>query len=184
MNSKVYIISKIDELAKVFPRVKFSYQMDELSETHFIEVLPKDFFEQSTDEFIEQQNNIITEFINKFPHEGLAFISEDDLFKMDCPEHVICGKDYQGPESNLSWNHEKLNELLVDFKPQIQGSFIVTQKIQEVEQNSVNCNFSLISPVQQSGFVELTNNLPCESLNTDVNIEGGIDDDNEYYLAA
>jgi len=184
MNSKEFIVSQINDLAKNFPLVKFSYQLDEYSETHFIEVLPKDFFELYDNSFVNQQNKIVLAFIKEFPGEALAFITEDDLFKVDQPIYVKCGAAYKNSFENLSWNHENLNNLLTDFTPDIQNSFVFEQEIRQIKQNPVNCTFSFNENLEHTDFQSFTNNLPSESKNTDTVINDGITDESTYYLAA
>jgi len=183
MNSKKYIVSKIDELAKNFPNVKFSYQLDELSETHFIEVLPKDFFEQYDELFVKEQNNIILDFIKKFPTEGLAFITEDDLFTVDNPEYIKHGKEYDGIVPDLSWNHENLDELLTDYLPQIQSSIVIEQVIEEVKQSPIKCTFSFTENNARTDFQKLTNNLSATAV-SDIAVDKDVNDEQTYYLAA
>jgi len=186
MNSTKYIISRIDELVKQFPSVKLSYQMDEWSETHFIEVLPKDYFECYHDNFVAAQNKIVLDFIQRYPEEGLAFITKDDLFLVDNPVYFKSGANYEKPQSSFLLHSDPLEQLLIEFEPQIGSYFTFTQQIEEVIQNTVPCNVRFTEKKSSSHFQALTNNLSKKSTKADFEIEGSdnLNDDNNYYLAA
>jgi len=184
MTSKEFVVSKIDELAENFPKFKFSYQMDQASETHFIEVLPKSLFEQFESPFVEKQNQLILDFIKSFPFEGVAFISEDDLFMVDRPEYVKCGIDFNKTVPNLSWNHKQLNELLEDFRPEIQSSFVIDQRINEIRQQAITCVINLKEDKNAVDLESVTNNLPASTIGSDTVLVDDITDDQNYCLAA
>jgi hypothetical protein len=184
MSSKKYIVSKINELAKHFPYVKFSYQMDELSETHFIEVLPKDIFEQYDSRFVKEQNDIIVDFIKIYPSEGLAFITEDDLFTVGQPEYIKCGSKYHTNTISLSWNDENLDIMLEDFVPEIPTSVVFKQDIYEVKQYSKVFNFSFKLRNHNNDFESPTFNLHSKSVNAQDCTIDEVENEPDYSLAA
>lgn len=186
MNSTKYIISKIDELVRLFPAMKLSYQVDDWSETHFIEVLPKDLFECYEDKFVAAQNKVVLDFIQNYPDEGLAFITKDDLFSVNNPVYIKVGVNYEQALASLMWHSSPVEQLLNDFEPQIDSHLTLTQKIEEINQNPVRCDIKFRVGKSSPHFEPLTNNLSKKSTKADYEIAGDDEpcDANTYSLAA
>lgn len=81
MKAKDYIKDKIDNLVKDFPEIQCRYEWDEFSGSHYVEVLPKEFYESKS--FTERHKNIILEFIDLFPYESLSFHTEGSAVDLE-----------------------------------------------------------------------------------------------------
>lgn len=101
MNSKDFIISKIDMLVQRFPSIKCKYEFDENDDTHTVEISPLPFFE-SDEEFKEIEKAIYIEFFNLYPFEGLFFINEESLYPLSNPIYTKSGVTFNlQPEFNI-----------------------------------------------------------------------------------
>ena len=125
-NAKTYIVCKLKEVANILPEIKILYKYDSYTKEHLIKVTSKDIFE--SDEFKENEVNIITEFIDKYPDESLIFFSSDDWIDIDIPDEIInsisCSLDFEKlfssfKEINFETNHLLQNigdDYLSDFE--------------------------------------------------------------------
>lgn len=92
MNSTEYIINRLEELVIRLNNIRVSYEYDNDSLTHFIEVLPNSLYSLNQ-EYIEFEDKMFHEFISKFPCENICFISDDAIVKIENP---ICIKEGLG----------------------------------------------------------------------------------------
>lgn len=90
-NSKAFIERKLGYLVEIFPHIKCMYDRQENS--HIIEIKPTELF--LTDKiYLDIEHKIYSEFLNKFPNEGLSFISEEKTFILK-PILTILGKEFK-----------------------------------------------------------------------------------------
>lgn len=94
MTSLEFIKQKLDELVNIFPTIKCSYEFDSFDNTHTVEVLPSSFYNNSQN-FYQVSEAINSEFIEKFPFEGLFFIDDTDLMPISNAIFVVKGRDYE-----------------------------------------------------------------------------------------
>lgn len=73
----------IDRLLAMFPTLGFSYMHDHRGKQHIIDVQPKEL--ANSDEFILAAADEISDFLNKYPNEGILFLSDDPYIKIDKP---------------------------------------------------------------------------------------------------
>ncbi|AOC93469.1 hypothetical protein BB050_00313 [Flavobacterium anhuiense] len=90
MNSKAYILKKIQDLVNAIPQLTIRYEYDQFCDSHFVEVSPIYEFENNK-KYIEIEKEISLEFINLFPFDILTFINEEDGIDLESPI-VIKGK--------------------------------------------------------------------------------------------
>lgn len=102
MTPKEFLIERIKELVNLFPDTKARYENHELSNTHFIEVVPNEFY-RLNDEYKEWEEKIVFQFIEQFPSQNVCFISDDAIVGIDNCDYEISGVRY-----NLQYS---LNEL-------------------------------------------------------------------------
>lgn len=94
MTSQQFIKGQIDSMVSKFPFIKCRYQFDELEDTHYVEVIPKGYTEKANS-ITELQNEIILNFIDKFPDQLLAFFSDGGLIELDEIHYEKAGLCYQ-----------------------------------------------------------------------------------------
>lgn len=93
MTPKEYIINCAKELVKSFPNTKVRYENHELSNTHFIEVVPNEVYNLNT-EYKIWEENIVFDFIAKFPNQNICFLSDDAIVGIDNSEFELKGVLY------------------------------------------------------------------------------------------
>ena len=87
MNAQEYIIKGLNVLIDGFPQLKVEYELDESTNSHFIEVLPKEEF-QLNERYANFEANLIFNFIERFPFEEITFISKGDIYEIKNPVFV------------------------------------------------------------------------------------------------
>jgi hypothetical protein len=101
MNSREYIIEKLNKLINEIKNIKLIYEFDELSCIHTIKVLPITFFDLN-DDFAEFQSEMIEYFIENYPNESILFISEEDsIIDIINPEFILAGESYIEPNNKM-----------------------------------------------------------------------------------
>jgi hypothetical protein len=90
MVAKDFIIESIDTLVEAFPGISVKYEDNEPSRTHFIEVLPNQIY-LSNLEYQKFEENIVFEFIKKFPDQNICFISDDALVGINSVDYEVKG---------------------------------------------------------------------------------------------
>jgi len=90
MSSIDFVKNIINDLVSSFPTIQCTYQYDISSNTHFIEVLPSSVYNLEKEYAIAETKATIA-FIDKFPHEGICFITDDSIVKLEQPIYVKAG---------------------------------------------------------------------------------------------
>lgn len=93
MKSIEYIISRLEELVIQINNIRVSYEYDDESLTHFIEVLPNSLY-SFNQEYIEFEDRMFHDFISLFPYENICFISDDAIIKIENPIFIKEGLGY------------------------------------------------------------------------------------------
>ena len=143
MNSKDFIINKLRKLIKKFPALKASYSFQELSDTHSLAILSKDCY-YGNQLFKQHEEDLIVDFVTKYPVESLCFLTEDSIIPIDNIELALTGDTYKDLNSSyctiLEYEgelfdnsyYEAFDDIFRDFKPEISGSFILEQEIKGI----------------------------------------------------
>lgn len=92
MNSITTAINIADQLVKLLPTARFTYEYKEYFDMHMIEVLPLSVYNSVA--FEEAAEPFLMEFIGRFPGESLCFVSEDSLYTVETSMHTVEGKEY------------------------------------------------------------------------------------------
>lgn len=179
---KEFIKASINNIIREFDNVSCAYEYDLVCDTHYIKILPTDFFYNS-DQLAEKQVDIIEAFYDAYPDASIIFLTEGSLIKISNPEYVVDGKKFAVAQ-DLSWNHEQLDKLMNDFCPDIQSTVSFDQELQQVQQNSINCSFSFNKSSDKIINEPLTNNLKSSPTDSNMPIIEEITDDQTYFLAA
>ncbi|GHV67922.1 hypothetical protein FACS1894199_14330 [Bacteroidia bacterium] len=88
MDSKKYLIEKLNEIHRRFRNLSIKYQYCFNSNMHIVEVLPLCEYKDNA-EYIEMESNLTFEFDNKFFPESVLFVSADSLTKVSAPQFVL-----------------------------------------------------------------------------------------------
>jgi len=108
MNARDFIENKLQHLIESFPQMKVSYEFDNLSNSHFIEVLPSSEFRENP-KYSEYETNLIIDFISKFPNDDIVFVTKNDLIEIENPSFVKKGNLFDKKPSNIWSNNSILN---------------------------------------------------------------------------
>jgi hypothetical protein len=99
MEVKDYIIEALLELVNSFPKIRVRYEFEELSNSHFVEVVPNYFF-QADEQYLYREEFITFDFIEKFPDQNITFISDDALVGLNRVDFEAKGINYEYLEMN------------------------------------------------------------------------------------
>jgi len=99
VNAKTYITSKLSEIVKSISEIKILYKFDSFTNEHLVKILPRSEYEYN-DQYQDFEENLIFDFIAKFPHESLVFLTEGEWIDIDKPDEIFQGVNYF-EESNL-----------------------------------------------------------------------------------
>ncbi|MCK9452686.1 MAG: hypothetical protein M0Q90_13415 [Bacteroidales bacterium] len=113
MKSYDFIENSLQYLVKCFPQMKASYEFDDFSNSHFIEVLPSTEFRENL-EYSKYETNLIIDFISKFPNEDIVFVTKNDLIAVENPSLVKKGVLFD--KRPLFWNSNIwFNDSMLEF---------------------------------------------------------------------
>ena len=84
MNSKEYIICKLEKFIEEFSNVRVRYEFDSYSDVHLIEITPNNIYHLDSN-YIEWENNLFEDFVGKYPTENICFISDDSYVEIGHP---------------------------------------------------------------------------------------------------
>jgi len=93
MNTEKFIIDKLEKFIKDFSKVRVRYEYDEMSRSHFIEIVPNTIFHSDND-LKKWECTLLDKFVTYCPTENICFISDDDLFKIENIIYIKEGLDY------------------------------------------------------------------------------------------
>lgn len=96
MDSKHFLYEELNAFIIQFPQTRVRYEYDQNALVHVVEVLPREFYQLDSD-YIEWENAVSYQFIDKFPTENICFISDDALVGIETAEFVLEGLDYYAP---------------------------------------------------------------------------------------
>ena len=123
MNPKEYIITKIDQLVKLFPQTRVRYECDDFSGTHTVEITPQS--EYNKEAMMKWQSEVFEDFFDLYPAEAVCFVSEDALVSVKEADVVKTGALYN---INTDYTVSNFNVTPVTIiSPQLQPSFIWSQ---------------------------------------------------------
>jgi hypothetical protein len=90
MNSKEFLLNKLNSLVHKFPGIEILYQFDNQINTHIVEIHPFSIFE-SLQEYRDLETEISFEFDETYTSENLLFVSSNSLCKVVTPDLVLTG---------------------------------------------------------------------------------------------
>ncbi len=90
---ELYIISSLNEFIVNFPQTRIRYEFDQLSDVHFIEVVPNSVY-RLNEEYIEWENEMYDRFVAMYPDQNICFISDDALVELENVQLILTGSEY------------------------------------------------------------------------------------------
>jgi hypothetical protein len=90
MTSQEHIISCLNEFIVNFPQTRIRYDFDQLSDVHFIEVVPNSVY-RLDEKYIAWENEMYDRFVALYPDQNVCFISDDALVELENVELVVTG---------------------------------------------------------------------------------------------
>ena len=142
MTASKFLKQKIDFLLKSIPSLKCEYDFKDLSNIHFIKVVPQVIYD-TNELYFEIENQIYSEFVENYPDQGLSFISEDAIVVLDNPKYTKIGISY----NVIEWSSLSIHNALIHFTEfegvisELESSSKVifsTQKVSSLLQGSYN----------------------------------------------
>lgn len=104
MTSKENLISELNKLAIMFPFSKYSYEYDQFSLIHIIQVWPVEQYNLDNN-YKAIETKISIDFDDSFFPESVLFVSEDSLNQVVNPEVEIEGLFYGRKTTVTVVNH-------------------------------------------------------------------------------
>lgn len=94
MKAEKYIKEKLKYLINKYPTIKLIYDINyyDGEETHLIKIYPENI-EKNT-EFLNDECNIVSEFLNTYPYHGIVFFSYSDFLKIERPLLELIGSNF------------------------------------------------------------------------------------------
>ena len=93
MDSKHFIYEELNAFIIQFSQTRVRYEYDHNALVHVVEVLPNEVYHSDSD-YIQWEDEISHQFIDKFPTENICFISDDAIAGIENPELVLEGLKY------------------------------------------------------------------------------------------
>lgn len=94
MKSVEFIKDKINFLVEKYPDSTYRYELDLSDDTHYIEV-KSNGINTSDNNLLNDEAEIMDEFMNLFPFEGVTFFDKSDFIDIKNPIYEIEGKEYK-----------------------------------------------------------------------------------------
>jgi hypothetical protein len=94
---------ELKSFVKQFPEFRVRYEHSE--DDYFVEITPGKIYFQS-DDYMQWGCDICDRFDDRFPGQGLCFISENDLFSLEKIDFTVYGKKYAA-DHNLVCDEDK-----------------------------------------------------------------------------
>jgi hypothetical protein len=82
MTSQEYIISELNKFIVNFPQTTIRYEFDQLSDVHFLEVVPNSVYHLD-EKYCAWENEMYDRFIASYPDQNICFISDDAIVGLD-----------------------------------------------------------------------------------------------------
>jgi hypothetical protein len=114
MSAFEFIIFELKSFINDFSKTRVRYEFDNLSNTHFIEVVPNEVYHLDN-LYIRWESNMFDRFVQNFPDQNICFISDDAIVGLDRIDFELSGKAFVSfyttniPELNLDANLIQVN---------------------------------------------------------------------------
>lgn len=201
-NAKTYISYRLSKLVKDIPELQVSYKYDPIEYDHMIKVRPLEAY--NTNELYKvHEEDLLFDFIDKFPDENLMFLSEGEWLEIDDFDEIFSGELFLLNElANRTFNNSlchikdiwiesfsKVEEDLLELPSGVLTDWLDMQKLEFCVQGAIDIKHS--STKQKIGdihsdFMDLSNTYGRSNDQTCC-FEDDVDNcrcENNYALAA
>jgi hypothetical protein len=93
MTPKEFITKELGNFIQNFPQVRVRYEFHEMSNAHFVEMVPNEVYNLNED-YISWEVDMWNRFVKLFPEEGICFISDDALVGIKNVELTLYGENF------------------------------------------------------------------------------------------
>jgi hypothetical protein len=93
MNPEKFIIDELEKFIRDFSKVRIRYEHDEMSRSHFVEIVPNSIF-RSDSCLRKWKHGFWDKFVAFYPTENICFISDDALVGIENVIYAKEGLDY------------------------------------------------------------------------------------------
>lgn len=93
MTSQEYITFELNDFIVKFPQTRVRYEYDQLSDVHFIEVVPNNVYHLD-EAYIAWESEMYDKFTASFPDQNICFISDDALVGLENVQFELIGAIY------------------------------------------------------------------------------------------
>ena len=140
MTSQEFVVMKLKELTSEFSNIMCRYENDFISNTHFVEVVPRVILESNRD-FKRMEKQVMMEFINLFPNQNLCFLSDDALVGLDKIDFEVKGALYDTLYSFNKIFYKVINNYELDLKPSRHSFLSILGQPNNVLSEKIHANF-------------------------------------------
>lgn len=117
--SREFVIEQLNKLFLQLDEVEIFYRYDKKKGLHIIKVQPEEIFSESV-QYIEMEESLEANFIEKFPEEEILFIGQDSLIEIGNPDKVFSSViDYDDLEAFIPSELENLPQFSMHIKMQM-----------------------------------------------------------------
>ncbi|MGD2035227.1 MAG: hypothetical protein PVF73_09245, partial [Bacteroidales bacterium] len=92
-SAKTYILSELTKIVKNIPKLKIEYKYDAITHEHLIKIFPLNEYNNNKLYKIAEEN-LLFDFIEKYPSEGIVFFSEKEWIDIKNPDEIFEGIEY------------------------------------------------------------------------------------------
>jgi hypothetical protein len=94
MTPPKYIIQELNDFILKFPQTRVRYEYDELSDAHFIEVVPNNIY-YLDEAYIAWESDLYDKFIASYPDQNICFISDDAVVGLENIQFELIGSIFE-----------------------------------------------------------------------------------------
>lgn len=94
MTPQDYIIRELNDFIVKFPRTRVRYEYDQLSDVHFIEVVPNKVYHLD-EAYIAWEGDLYDNFISSYPDQNICFISDDAVVGLENAQLELVGSIFE-----------------------------------------------------------------------------------------
>jgi ribulose bisphosphate carboxylase small subunit len=152
MIAREFIVKKLENLIKQYPQTRVRYGYDEIAKAHFIEVILNEGHNNSKDEYLSWEYEMLCKFTELYPVERIYFASADAVGIDDYVELTLYGADYPREQKSRNKTH------IVETISIASKEFIVKELenfVKQFPQTRVRYEYNELANVH---FIEITPN--------------------------
>lgn len=94
MTPQEYITQELNDFIVKFPQTRVRYEFDQLSDVHFIEVVPNNVYHLD-EAYIAWETDLYDRFISSYPDQNICFISDDAIVGLENVQFELTGSIFE-----------------------------------------------------------------------------------------